>query len=243
MPRVSVNVRDGLENLLPHGLRSPVVVSAAQTATAASIIEDLGIPHTEVGALSINGTPAPLTRRPADGDELTVHPIRRAADGDTAPPRFILDVHLGRLARFLRLLGFDASWSRDATDETLAALAGSERRILLSRDRGLLKRREVQRGCLVRSQDPRRQLVEVAERYGLRDRLAPFSRCMACNAPISRLEGPPGRPEGSVRGGCTSCGREYWRGAHWPALNAIVEGIRGGERRAVRDQPRRTARM
>ena len=174
---------------------------------------------------------------------LTVHPIRRAAERDPAPPRFVLEVHLGKLARLLRLLGFDTTWSRDAGDAHLAATAAREDRILLSRDRGLLKRREVEKGCLVRSQDPRLQLVEVAERYGLRDRLAPFSRCMACNAPLARVEVPPNRPDGSSRGRCTSCGRQYWRGSHWPALNAIVEDIRGGERRAARDQPRSTARM
>jgi uncharacterized protein len=228
MPRVSVNVRDGLEQLLPHRMPNPVTVYAAETATASSIIEDLGIPHTEVGELIINGTPAPLTSRPADGDALTVHMIRRASARDTAPPRFVLDVHLGKLARRLRLLGFDTAWSRDATDATLAAIAGRENRILLSRDRGLLKRREVRRGGLVWSQDPRLQLAEVAERYGLRDRLAPFSRCIVCNGILSRDEGSTGRSDAGGRGKCASCGRQYWRGSHSTGLNAIVEEVRGG---------------
>ncbi|OHD73400.1 MAG: hypothetical protein A2177_13165 [Spirochaetes bacterium RBG_13_68_11] len=243
MPRVSVNVRDGLEGLLPRRLRRPVVVTAAENATAAAIIEDLGIPHTEVGILLVNGRPAVLTCRPADGDELTVHPARREADRNTGPPRFILDVHLGRLARLLRLLGFDTAWSRDAADAALAGIASREDRILLSRDRGLLKRREVRRGCLVWSQDPRLQLVEVVERYGLRDRLEPFSRCMVCNAPLSRAEDLPNGTDGSTVGCCHTCGRRYWRGSHWKALNAIVEQFRSGARRSPPDQDRKTARM
>jgi uncharacterized protein with PIN domain len=243
MPRISVNVRDGLEGLLPRKLRRPVVVTAAENATAAAIIEDLGIPHTEVGILLVNGRPAVLTCRPADGDELTVHPFRREADRDTAPPRFVLDVHLGRLARLLRLLGFDTTWSRDTADATLACIASREDRILLSRDRGLLKRKEVRRGCLVGSQDPRLQLVEVVERYGLRDHLAPFSRCMVCNTPLSRVEDLPNGTDGSPIGCCPSCGRRYWRGSHWRTLSAIVEQVRSGASRSSPDHDRMTARM
>ena len=242
MPRVSVNVRDGLEELLPRRLRCPVAVSAAETATAASIIEDLGIPHTEVGTLLVNGTPAPVTCRPADGDELTVHPVRRETDRGAAAPRFVLDVHLGKLARLLRLLGFDTTWSRDAGDAHLSATAAREDRILLSRDRGLLKRREVEKGCLVRSQNPRRQLDEVAERYGLYGRLAPFSRCLVCNAPL-RLDAGAPSDRGAGGGSCPSCGRQYWRGSHWTALNAIVEEVRGGTGLPPSPHPRTTARM
>jgi uncharacterized protein with PIN domain len=226
MPRVSVHFRDGLEELLPRRLRRPVVVKAPQGATAAAIIEDLGIPHTEIGSLTVNGRPATLTYLPADGDEVTVHPVRQDAERDAVPPRFVLDVHLGRLARLLRLLGFDAEWSRDTGDAELAGTASREDRILLSRDRGLLKRREVRKGCLVRSQDPQLQLNEVAERYRLRGHLAPFSRCLVCNTPLSLDVEPPTGPDGSPAGGCPSCGRRYWRGSHWQRLNALVERFR-----------------
>ena len=198
MPRVTVNVYGGLEDLLKRGLPRPVVVTAAEGATAGSIIEDLGIPHTEIGRVTVNGRACALTCRPADGDEVTVAPRGRQTSREASPPRFVLDVHLGRLARLLRLLGFDTAWSRDAADAHLAATAAREDRILLSRDRGLLKRREVEKGCLVRSQDPRRQLDEVAERYGLRGRLAPFSRCMVCNAPLRLDVGAHGRAAARV---------------------------------------------
>lgn len=227
MPRVSVNVRNGLEDLLKRGLPRPVVVAAAEGATAGSIIEDLGIPHTEIGSVSVNGRACALTRRPADGDEVTVAPRGREICREASPPRFVLDVHLGRLARLLRLLGFDTAWPRDADDAHLAAIAAREDRILLSRDRGLLKRRKVQTGCLVRSQDPRRQLDEVAERYGLRGRLAPFSRCLVCNTPL-RLDAGVPIDRGAGGGSCPSCSRRYWRGSHWRSMSAIVEEISSG---------------
>jgi uncharacterized protein len=95
--------------------------------------------------------------------------------------RFVLDVHLGRLAELLRLVGFDTPYANNLDDEDLAALAVSGPRWLLTRDRGLLMRRESTHGYLVRATDPRRQLAEVARRFALADVLAPFTRCARCN--------------------------------------------------------------
>jgi uncharacterized protein with PIN domain len=234
MPRVSLTFLGDLEDLLQRAPSRPVVVSAPDGATVGAIIEDLGIPHTEIGSLCVNGQPRTSAWRPADGDEVTVRPVGPFADPEAAPPRFVLDVHLGRLARLLRLLGFDAAWSRDAADPDLAATAVREDRILLSRDRGLLKRRDVRKGCLVRSQDPHRQLDEVVDRCGLRGRLAPFSRCLVCNAPLGPAVDPPPGPHDGATGGCPSCGRRYWRGSHWHRLNAVVEEVRSGSARVFR---------
>jgi uncharacterized protein len=236
MPRVSLTFHGTLEELLPRGRRSPVAVAAPEAATVGAIIEDLGIPHTEIGGLSINGQSGPLSSRLVDGDEADVHPVGAETERCPALPRFVLDVHLGRLARLLRLLGFDAAWSRDAADPDLASAAAREDRILLSRDRGLLKRREVRKGCLVRSQEPRRQLDEIVERYGLAHRLAPFSRCLVCNAPLSLAMVPPIGLPIDERGGCPSCGRRYWRGSHWQSLHAVVEEVRLRRRAAVQGE-------
>jgi uncharacterized protein with PIN domain len=240
MPTVSLRFCGTLDELLPRGRRNPVVVAAPEGATAGAIIEDLGVPHTEIGVLEAGGRAVPLTFRPADGDALVVHPVDVLARQPGTRPRFVLDVHLGRLARYLRLLGFDAAWSRDSADADLAAAAAREDRILLSRDRGLLKRREVRQGCLVRSQEPRRQLDEIAERYRLGVRLSPFSRCLVCNASLIPAADAPTDPR--VTGGCPSCGRHYWRGSHWQRLNAIVEEIRAGAEHKTPLQDRKNAR-
>lgn len=230
MPRVSLWCDGALEDLLPRSRGNPLAVDAPEGATAGALIEDLGIPHTEVGSVSANGRPASLAYRLCDGDEIAAHAVREEPPRDAAPPRFVLDVHLGRLVRLLRLLGFDAAWSRDAADVDLAALAAREDRILLSRDRGLLKRREVRRGCLVRSQEPRRQLAQVADRYGLCACLVPFSRCLVCNSPLDPAGGSPAASARRPTGGCPSCGRRYWRGSHWQSLNAIVDELRASRR-------------
>jgi uncharacterized protein with PIN domain len=227
MPRVTVRLDPSLEELLRPPRRGPFCAAAPPGATLLAVIEDLGIPRTEIGRVAVNDRPASPTDRPSEGDQITVEAV--TGGHDTTPPRFLLDVHLGRLARLLRLLGFDAAWSRDAADAALAADSSREGRILLSRDRGLLKRREVRRGCLVRSQSPREQVDQVVARYGLRRLLSPFSRCLVCNASLERAA--PGDEEGTApqaAGRCPGCGRRYWRGSHWEAMERLVEEIRRG---------------
>jgi hypothetical protein len=226
MPRVTVRFDPSLEDLLRPPRRGPLDISAPTGASVLSVIEDLGIPHTEIRELAVDGRPVMPGFRPAEGsriDATGADPEPRAE-----PPGFLLDVHLGRLARLLRLLGFDAAYARDATDRELSAASSGEGRILLSRDRGLLKRREVRQGCLVRSQFPREQVEQVIARYGLRPLLSPFSRCLVCNASLERAV--PGDADTPPRtaGGCPACGRRYWRGSHWKAMERLVEEIRRG---------------
>jgi hypothetical protein len=149
-------------------------------------------------------------------------------------PRFALDGHLGRLARHLRLLGFDATHDPRADDEALAARAAAEERILLTRDLDLLKRRVVRRGYRVRSTDPRAQLIEVVRRFGLAERFAPFTRCLACGerlvaaAPAEVAGRLPSRVAGrySAYQRCPGCQRVYWPGSHYRRLSSLVAWVR-----------------
>jgi uncharacterized protein with PIN domain/sulfur carrier protein ThiS len=209
------------------------------------VLEALGVPHPEVAALEVNGEPAGLDRRLDDGDRVEAWPADEAgrldlppavppAPEDAADPRFVLDGHLGRLAAYLRMLGFDTWYERAADDERLAAVAVAERRILLSRDRGLLKRSVVRRGAFVRSDRPVEQLVEVARRFGLVDRWRPFGRCLRCNRelvaasreevldrlqPLTRLYYDDFRR-------CPRCDAVYWKGSHHARMARLVERVR-----------------
>jgi len=164
--------------------------------------------------------------------------------------RFLLDVHLGRLARYLRLLGFDAAWERDANDEDLVVLATSEGRVLLTRDRGLLQRRAVTRGYLVRESERRRQLLEVLRRFDLVESIEPFGRCLECNGrldPVAKSEvvdqlPPRTRDDYDEFRRCRECRRIYWKGSHYDALRSVVDGIcREAGERSARQRERRSA--
>jgi uncharacterized protein with PIN domain len=211
--------------------------------TVKDVLEAMGIPHTEVDLILVNGEPEGFSHRPNVGDRIAAYPMFEALDiGSTArlrptplrDPRFVVDVNLGGLARLLRVLGFDVWWSNDADDATLADVSLGESRILLTRDRGLLKRRAIAHGLFVHSQHPEEQTVEVIKRLDLRQRLAPLTRCLHCSGNlaaiskdevIDRLE-PLTRQYYDEFSRCAECGRIYWAGSHHTRLVGLVERLR-----------------
>jgi uncharacterized protein len=211
--------------------------------TVKDVLEAMGIPHTEVDLILVNGDAKDFGHRPSSGDRIAAYPVFEALDiGSTARlrpvplrnPRFVVDVNLGRLARLLRLLGFDAWWSNSADDQTLVDISLAEQRILLTRDRPLLKRRALTHGIFVRSDHPQEQTLEILRRLDLRRRLAPFTRCVRCNGRlvavakdevIDRLE-PLTRQYYDEFSRCAKCGQIYWPGSHHPRLVRLVDGLR-----------------
>jgi uncharacterized protein len=211
--------------------------------TVKDVLEAMGIPHTEVDLILVNGEPQGFSHRPSVGDRISAYPKFEALDiGSTArlrpaplrETRFVIDVNLGRLAWLLRLLGFDVWWSNDADDKTLADISLEQERILLTRDRGLLKRRAITHGLFIRSDDPEEQALEVIRRLDLRQRLAPLTRCVRCNGRlaavtkdevIDHLE-PLTRRYYEEFSRCAECGRIYWPGSHHAKLVRLVERLR-----------------
>ncbi|MEV0175174.1 Mut7-C RNAse domain-containing protein [Streptomyces sp. NPDC050803] len=193
------------------------------------VVESAGVPLTEVGSLRVDGREVPASYVPAAGDGVEVRAVERPQQVPGAPLRFLLDVHLGTLARRLRLLGVDTAYeSTDIGDPALAARSAAEKRVMLSRDRGLLRRRELWAGAYVYSTRPEDQLRDVLERF--RPELHPWTRCTACNGLLKeaskeevadQLQGGTERSY-DVFAQCRDCGRAYWKGAHHEQLEAIV---------------------
>jgi uncharacterized protein with PIN domain len=208
-------------------------------------VEGLGVPHTEVDLILVNGTSVDFGHRIVEGDRVSVYPVFEALDISAVTAvrsqplrvvRFAVDVHLGRLVRYLRLAGLDTLYRNDWTDADLIAAALAEQRVVLTRDRGLLKRASVTHGHLVREAAPRAQLREVIERFDLLSALAPFTRCAVCNGTVGPVEKDAVReflpPRTARHYGdfwqCCACGRVYWKGAHFRSIKTLIEGI-GGE--------------
>jgi uncharacterized protein len=212
-------------------------------ATVGHLVQAAGVPLTEVGSVLVEGAPVDLDARPGSGTALDVVPVTRpqqVPDGG-----FLLDVGLGALARRLRLLGLDAAWRNDADDPTLVARARAEDRVLLTQDRGLLKRRALPHGALVRGDHPDAQLADVLDRFVTS--MAPLTRCTACNGPLlpvpkqevaDRLE-PGTRRTVDAFSRCTRCGRLYWRGAHAARIDAMLAQV---TRRPAADPPAASSR-
>jgi uncharacterized protein len=215
--------------LVPRNRGLPGVrVAHDGTSTVGHLVESLGVPLTEVGAIAVNGRPAPASARPEDGDVVHVGPVARPQRVPAGPLRFLLDVHLGTLARRLRLLGVDAAYTNDADDDQLIAAANEQDRVLLTQDRGLLRRRSLRRGGYVRGASPDEQLADVLDRFA--PPLAPWTICSACNGRLSAVPKtdveqdlqPGTRRTYHVFARCSDCGRVYWRGAHSRQLDRIV---------------------
>lgn len=255
--RISFDPR--LHVFLGAGLRVPEASARCDgVSSLGHVVESLGVPLTEVGALRVDGAPVRAGHVPGAGERIEVDAVdlpqrlpgvaggagpagsQAAQDGPSAPPRFLLDIHLGTLARRMRLLGLDTAYeSPDIGDAALAARSAAERRIMLSRDRGLLHRRELFAGAFVYSTRPARQLDEVLTRFV--PRLAPWTRCTACNGELrkvakedvlDRIPSGTGRTYESFAE-CTVCGRAYWRGAHAESLDSIVEDAQRRVREAA----------
>jgi uncharacterized protein len=242
---VEVRAYAELNDFLPRDARGTTLAQPVRPhQTVKDIVEALGIPHTEIDLVVVDGEPVGFDHRPHSGARLAVYPVFERVDigpiGRLRPaplrdPRFVADVHLGRLARLLRLVGFDTRWRNDLTDEELATIGRREHRILLTRDRGLLKRRDVTHGLYVRSGDPQHQVVDVIRRLDLGDRLAPFSRCLRCGGALATVPkaeivdrlGPVTRARVDEFHRCLACDHVYWRGAHHDSLEAQVARIRG----------------
>jgi uncharacterized protein len=214
--------------LAPRNRQPGVLVLCDGTSTAGHLVEALGVPLTEVGSLIAGGRPVAPSYRPVGGDVVDVCPVARPQRLPFAKTRFLLDVHLGTLARRLRLVGVDSAYSNDAGDDELIAAANEQDRVLLTQDRGLLRRRSLRLGGYVRGARPDHQLRDVLERFA--PPLAPWTICTACNGRLSAV--PKSEVEQALQPGtrrtydwfarCPACGQVYWRGAHSQRLEAVV---------------------
>jgi uncharacterized protein with PIN domain len=215
----------------------------ASPASVKDMIESLGIPHTEVDLILANGRSVDFTYLVADEDRISVYPVFESLDitpvlrvrpQPLRQTRFVLDQHLGRLAAYLRLLGFDSLYRNDYGDEELAHISSQDQRILLTRDRGLLKRSEVTHGYCLRSTVPDEQLFEVVQRFDLAGSIHPFTRCLRCNGPLESVPkaeiadrlSPNTAPYYDTYRICRACNRVYWPGPHYRRMAWLVEQVR-----------------
>jgi uncharacterized protein with PIN domain len=220
MPRARFYFEGDLSLFLLPSLRGREIERFwSDTDTLMHVVESIGVPHTEVERIERNG------------DLIRVYP--RLPERLQAP-RFVLDQHLGRLAAYMRMLGFDVEHTVPAPDEELAAISSRQDRVLLTRDVGLLKRKEVRLGYFVRATDPRAQLSEVVKRFCLVDMIAPFTRCFRCNTSLQHVDKAAiaaRLPERTAElhddfKSCPDCGRVYWKGSHYDRMRALIERIK-----------------
>lgn len=207
-------------------------------------IEELGVPHVEVDMILVNGNSVDFSYRLKKGDQVSVYPVFESFDISNVQrlrakplrnPMFILDVHLGRLSKYLRLLGIDTLFEKNLNDRQIINKSLSEHRIILTRDRGLLKNRTVTHGYWIRSSKPTEQLTEVLKRLDLKSGLHPFTRCLECNGVLADVQKekimnlilPKTQNFYMEFKKCTNCGRIYWEGSHYEKMKKFIQTVTG----------------
>lgn len=225
---------DRRQQAFMHCLREP--------ASVKDVIESVGVPHPEVDLILVNHEPVDFDYLVQPGDRISVYPLFHSLDiASVSPvhvvyssePRFIADVHLGKLVMYLRLLGVDVLYDNDYQDEQIAALAAANHRTVLTCDRALLKRSIIISGYCVRSRDPLQQTIEVVQRFNLRETIDPFQRCLRCNGQLRSVSKatvcdrlpPLTRQYYTQFRQCQRCEQVYWQGAHHERLQQSVDRI------------------
>jgi uncharacterized protein with PIN domain len=229
MSRAYFSFAGRLKDFLPRDQREQILrVDFRGRQSVKHLAESLGVPHPEIGRVLVNGQEGSLSIITQDGNQVEVYPV---PNGCPIEPRFLLDNHLGRLAAYLRMLGFDCLYHNDYDDQELAELIQRDERILLSRDRRLLMRNVVVHGYCPRSLEPLEQLTEVIHRFDLLKRITPFHRCLRCNHPLETIakEAVLDQLEPLTQlyfdefQICPACQQIYWKGSHYDRMRALIE--------------------
>ena len=210
-----------------------------ESGSIKDLIESLGVPHTEIDLILVNGNSVDFNYLVQDGDQISVYPqfesldispVTRLRPAPLRITRFVLDAHLGRLAAYLRMLGFDTLYRNDYDDPELVDISVDEQRILLTCDKGLLMRKQLTRGYYVRERQPKRQLLEILSRFDLYQSQKPFTRCMHCNGKIESVRKeaieshlmPRTKLHYHEFWQCRNCQKVFWKGSHYQRMQKLI---------------------
>jgi uncharacterized protein with PIN domain len=228
--------------LRPERRKCDFGIEVDRARSVKDAIESAGVPHTEVDLIVVDGKSVDFTHVLQGGERVAVYPMFESLDISPVvrlrpmplrDPRFVADVNLGKLARHMRMAGFDTQWSNGWDDDEIVRRSAADRRTILTRDKGMLRRSDVDRGYFVRATESEAQLGEVVRALQLEALLAPFTRCRECNVPLEDVakEAVIDRLPEKVRDcyerfrRCPGCDRIYWEGTHFARMQGVLNRL------------------
>jgi len=244
MHKVYLRFYEELKDFLPEEKRKKRFVhNYIDRTTVKDLIESLGVPHTEVDLILVNGNSVGFDYLINDGDDISVYPVFESLDisdfqhlrpKPLREPKFVADVHLGKLTRYLRVIGFDVLYKNDYKDDEIVQISLKERRAILTKDGKILKRNEVTHGYFIRTKDVEEQVIEVIKRFNLQTAIKEFTRCLECNTELikiakEKIDGnlPPKVNESHEEFyKCPGCGKIYWKGTHHQKMLSFVQRMK-----------------
>ena len=244
MKKVFIRFYEELNDFLPKEKKKTRFVHEFIDRTSVKdLVESLGVPHTEIDLILVNGKSVRFDYLINDGHDISVYPVFESFDirdvqhlrpEPLREPKFIADVHLGKLTKYLRMLGYDVCYNNHLIDTEIVKIAREEKITILTRDLGILKRAEVTHGYFIRSQSAQKQTEEVIERFDLFREIKEFTRCMECNSELAAVPMeevlemlPPKVAASQTRFyKCSGCNKVYWRGTHHQHMQSLVKKIK-----------------
>jgi uncharacterized protein len=247
MHKVYLRFYEELNDFLPEEKRKKRFAHQFIDRTSVKdLIESLGVPHTEVDMILVNGKSVNFKYLINDEDDISVYPVfesfnitevQHLRPKPLRKPKFVSDVHLGRLTKYLRMMGLDVLYNNNFDDDEIVRISLKEKRAILTKDRGILKRSEVSHGYWVRSTKVEEQVKEILERFDLQKEIKEFSRCIECNKPlkpvkkeliISQLPPKVAQSQNKFMR-CPSCKKIYWKGSHYQRMFSFIKRLRSEE--------------
>jgi uncharacterized protein with PIN domain len=244
MKKVYFRFYEELNDFLPEEKRKiRFAHNYIDRASVKDVIESFGVPHTEIDLILVNGNSVGFDYLINDGDDISVYPVFESLDITNVQhlrpkslrhPKYIADVHLGTLARYLRMMGFDVFYKNDFDDNEIVNLSLSEKRAILTRDREILKHSKVTHGYWIRSTKVKKQVIEVIKRFDLKNIIKEFSRCIDCNSvlkPVSKnkiiKELPPKVSKSQADfSQCPACNKNCWKGTHHQQMLSFIQSVK-----------------
>ncbi len=244
MRKVFFRFYEELNDFLPEEKRKVKFEHSFINRTSVKdMVESIGVPHTEIDLILVNGISVGFNYIVQPNDDISVYPVFESFDISELQhlralplrePKFVLDVHIGTLARYLRMLGIDSSYKNDFKKNEMVNISLNEKRTILSKDRNLLKRNEITHAYWIRNDDPVNQVKEVIERFHLQNFINEFTRCLECNSLLALVnkneiesELPPKVKERQNEfHRCTGCNKIYWKGSHYERMEKLISQIK-----------------
>ncbi|MEW6194490.1 MAG: Mut7-C RNAse domain-containing protein [Bacteroidota bacterium] len=249
MKTARIRFYEELNDFLPSQKRKRrYEINFTGTPSIKDVIESQGVPHTEVDLILVHGKSVRFDYKLKSEDDVSVYPLFESFDISSlqrlrAKPlrksKFVLDVHLGTLAKYMRMFGFDTKYQNDFSDEKIIEIFLHEKRTVLTRDVGILKRKEVTHGYFVRNIKPIKQIEEIIKRFDLQKEIKGFSRCIRCNTKIVPIEKekiidkipPKVKSIHSRFFYCKVCKKVYWKGSHYDKMKVLIEKMKASQYR------------
>ena len=245
MPKATLRFYEELNDFLTrHRQKTDFEVESKGKRSIKDMIESLGVPHTEIDLILVNGKSVDFTYILQDGDRISVYPVFESLNIENVTrlrriplreTKFIADINLGHIVKYIRILGFDVYFDPLLSHRQIIEISKKESRIVLTKSKNLLKFKDITHGIFIRPGTTEEQVRGIIDFLDIKDIVKPFSRCLQCNRLLKSVRKesildripPKTKVFCNEYSYCKSCDKIYWKGTHFIKMKRVIDRILG----------------